>query len=86
MNFVGEFLILVGGFDFNPLIIIFSSLGMILTLIYSLALYNRLFFGPLYLKFIRYYSEISRLEFYVLFFLVLIIIFFGLYPVSFISI
>lgn len=54
---------------------------MILTLIYSLFLYNRIFFGPFDTnKFIRYYSDITRLEFFVLFILFIIIIFFGIFP------
>ena len=61
-NFVGEFLILIGGFYCSNVIIILSSFGMILTLIYSLSLYNRIFFGSLYVIFIRYYSEVSRLD------------------------
>jgi NADH-quinone oxidoreductase subunit M len=60
INFVGEFLILVGAFKFSNTIVIFSSFAMILTLIYSLSFYSKIFFGILQIKFIRYYSECTR--------------------------
>jgi NADH-ubiquinone oxidoreductase chain 4 len=79
-NFVGESLILVGGFEFSNVIIFLSALGLVLTLFYSLFLYNRIFFGSLQTYFIRYYSDCSRLEFYVLSILAIFVIFGGLYP------
>lgn len=44
VNFVGEFLILLGGFEFSNVIIFFSTLGTVLSLIYSLFFYGRIFF------------------------------------------
>jgi NADH-ubiquinone oxidoreductase chain 4 len=81
INFVGEFLILVGGLYYNTVIIFLSSFGMILTLIYSLTLYNKIFFGSFQINFIRFYCDCTRLEFYCLFFFVLLLFLFGLYPV-----
>jgi NADH:ubiquinone oxidoreductase subunit 4 (subunit M) len=71
---------LVGGYEFSSVIIFFSTFGMILSLIYSLFLYNRIFFGPLQKLFIRYYCDCSRLEFNILIRLVSLIIVGGLYP------
>jgi len=79
-NFVGELLILVGGFDCSSIIIFLSTFGMILTLIYSLSFYSRVFFGSFNINFIRYFSDISRLEFYILLKFILLIIFIGIYP------
>lgn len=45
INFVGEFLILLGSFSLSSTIIFLSSFAMVSTLIYSLFLYNRLFYG-----------------------------------------
>jgi len=79
-NFVGEFLITTSVFKISSTFLFLCSIGLILTLIYSLFFYNRIFFGPLYSTFIRYYSDIIRLEFLVLFTLVVINILFGLFP------
>lgn len=62
-NFVGELLILAGMSEFSNLLIILSVFGAVYTLIYSLSLYNKIFFGSLQEMFIRYYSDVSRLEF-----------------------
>lgn len=45
-NFVGEFFIILGGLTISSLIILLSTVGMFLSLVYSLFLYNRIFFGP----------------------------------------
>jgi NADH:ubiquinone oxidoreductase subunit 4 (subunit M) len=44
VNFVGEFLIIMGGFVLSSAIIFLCTLGLFLSLFYSLLLYNRLFF------------------------------------------
>jgi len=80
INFVGEFFVMVGGFVFNNMTIFLSTFGMIFSLIYSLSLYNRLFFGPIDQTFIRYYCDSIRLEFFVLIVFMVIILLFGLYP------
>lgn len=79
-NFVGEFLILIGGFEFSNVIIFLSTFGMILSLIYSLFLYNRIFYGVLQETFLRYYTDCSRLEFTILFLFAILIIIGGLFP------
>ena len=80
VNFVGEFLILVGGFSLSNVVIFLSTFGMILSLIYSLFLYNRLFFGPIPKLFIRFFSDCIRLEFLILIIFLILVIFLGLYP------
>jgi NADH:ubiquinone oxidoreductase subunit 4 (subunit M) len=79
-NFVGEFLILAGSFNFNNSILILSILSLILTLVYSLFFYNKIFFGPLQKKFIRYYCDCIRLEFIILIIFAFFVIFLGLKP------
>ena len=49
VNFAGEFLILSGSFGFSKFLTLQSALGMILTLMYSMLLYNQIFF-VLFLK------------------------------------
>jgi NADH-quinone oxidoreductase subunit M len=45
-GFVGEFLILMGSFQDNPLAAALAALGVILGAVYLLALYQRIMFGP----------------------------------------
>lgn len=71
---------MVGGFEFSNVIIFLASFGMILSLIYSLFLYNRIFFGSLQESFIRYYCDCSRLEFIVLITFVVLVLIGGVYP------
>ncbi len=79
-NFVGEFLITLGGFSFSNTIILLSLLGMILSLFYSLFLYNRIFFGSVNNTFIRFYVDLTRLEFYILSLFFVLILIFGFFP------
>ena len=79
-NFVGELLILIGGFEFSNVIIFISTFGMVLSIIYSLFLYNRIFFGYFQGTFIRYYCDCSKLEFTILFLLVILILIGGFFP------
>ena len=67
VNFVGELLTSVGCFVYSNFFFFLCTYGMILTLMYSLILYSKIFFGTFQLLFIRYYSECSRLEFFSLF-------------------
>ncbi len=46
-GFVGEFTILLGAWQFNPLMAVFAALGVILAAIYMLWLFFRMFLGPL---------------------------------------
>lgn len=79
-NFVGEFLVLCGGYIVSVIILVFSTFGMILALMYSLFLYNRLFFGSLQEWFIRYYCDCSRLEFLIISCLSSLVVLGGFYP------
>jgi len=79
-NFVGEFLILVGSFFFSNVIVLLSSLAMILSLVYSLFFYSRIFFGVIPKFFIRYFCDVIRLEFLILLVFFVLVIFLGLYP------
>lgn len=80
VNFVGEFYISIGGFLFSNVIVGMAAFGMVLSLVYSLLLYNRIFFGVLQESFIRFYVDCIRLEFIILGVFVSLIIIFGLFP------
>lgn len=80
-NFIGEFLSLLATFNYNAFIGILACSSMILSACYALFLYNRVCFGSmsLYLKATQE-GDITRREFYVLFPLVFLTIFLGVYP------
>ena len=79
LNFVGEFFILGGGLISYKLVMILSSLSLLLSLIYSLFLYNRIFYGIIP-NYFRYYSDCTRLEYKVLMLFVFFVVLLGLYP------
>lgn len=80
INFVGEFIILLSILNVNILVIIFLFIGLLLTLGYSLFLYNRVAHGSINAMFIRYYNDISRREFILLINFVIFTILFGIFP------
>ena len=80
VNFVGEFFISVGLFSTSLFTGILANLGLVLSLIYSLFLYNRVFFHMVKSSIMAYYCDLTRLESYILIIFALLIIFFGLYP------
>lgn len=81
VNFVGEFLLSVGIYSCCDVFLFVSFVGLLLALIYSLFLYNRIFFYSIKMPFIRYFSDIIRLEFFVLFFLAFFVFYLGFVPV-----
>ena len=80
VNFVGELLITLGiakGFGYLIFVI---YIGMVLTLIYSFFLFARICFGIIKEPLIRYYSDMTRIETYLLRILVFIVIYSGFIP------
>lgn len=85
INFIAEFLILVGIISYSNIILILTTIGMILTLIYSLSLYSKIVFGVIQDTFIRYYCDCTRIENANVIIYVLACIYFGLFPLSLLS-
>jgi len=81
LNFIGEFLILVGLAHFNLYLLFLSSIGLFLSVVYSILLYNKLMFGNLK-PFIRQIKDVTLFEFTCLISLSWYIIFFGIWPMS----
>lgn len=79
-SFIGEFLIILGVFDYNLFVIFLGSSSLIFGGIYAFWLYNRIFFGPLYKKFLIKFCDINKREFYILCTLLILIFFFGFFP------
>jgi NADH-quinone oxidoreductase subunit M len=78
-NFVGELLIFLGLFQKNYFIMFLGSSGIVLSAIYSIWLYNRIFFGTLKFEFevTLNFSDLNRAEFYICGLLVFCILFLG---------
>jgi NADH:ubiquinone oxidoreductase subunit 4 (subunit M) len=78
VNFVGEFVIFIGSFFVNNFIIFCLLIGLFLTLVYSLFLYTKIVYGSFKIEFIRFFSDLSRRETYILLILFILVIFFGI--------
>ncbi len=82
-GFVGEFLILVGAFKANILVAICASTGLVLGAMYMLWLYRRVIFGKLYKADCMTMADLCKLEVAVFAPLVVLVLWMGIYPVSF---
>ncbi len=83
-NFIGEILIFFGIIVQSFFLTLCAGLGWLLSVIYSILLFNRLFFGELKFIYITfdYYTDLTRRESFLLLFLAIIILFFGLFSGS----
>ncbi|GKX35880.1 MAG: NADH-quinone oxidoreductase subunit M [Rhizobiaceae bacterium MnEN-MB40S] len=79
-GFIGEFLVLVGVFQVNSYIAIFATTGVILSAAYALWLYRRVIFGALEKENLKSMLDLSTREKIILYPMVALIIFFGVYP------
>lgn len=79
-GFVGEFLVLLGSWDANPLVTAGAALGLILGAAYMLWLYRRVVFGPLVHADLKNISDLSVREKAIFAPLVLLVIVLGFYP------
>ena len=79
-GFVGEFLILQGTFLENPGHAAFAALGIILSAIYMLWMYQRVFMGKIHHEQNRLLSDISTREIIILVPIVIMILWMGIYP------
>ncbi|WP_068316310.1 NADH-quinone oxidoreductase subunit M [Polycladidibacter hongkongensis] len=79
-GFVGEFLTLLGAFEANSWVAFFAASGVILSAAYALYLYRRVVFGSLDKESLKSMLDLSLREKVLLAPLVLLVIFFGFYP------
>lgn len=89
LNFVGEFLSLAGLFAQSPILGVFGATSITLSAIYSIFLYNRISFlgfspylklGSLKKNTNNYMGDLTRLEFAMLFPLLLLTVLLGVFP------
>lgn len=79
-GFVGEVLTLVGVFRVNTWVAFFATSGVILSAAYALWLYRRVIFGALEKESLKALLDLSGREKAILYPLVILTIFFGIYP------
>jgi NADH-quinone oxidoreductase subunit M len=79
-GFVGEFLSLMGAYAANTWVAFFATTGVILSAGYALWLYRRVIFGPLEKKSLMHLPDVTPRELATLAPLVVLTIFFGVYP------
>ena len=84
-SFVGEFLILAGIFKESSWVAFFTMLSMILGAVYTLWVYNRIFFGNLKNNTIVKFSDVNKKELYIFLSLIAILLLMGIYPKFFVS-
>ncbi|WP_337270821.1 NADH-quinone oxidoreductase subunit M [Oryzifoliimicrobium ureilyticus] len=79
-GFIGEFLTLIGVFRANSWVALFAATGVILSACYALWLYRRVIFGALEKEKLKKLLDLSPREQVVLYPLIALTIFFGVYP------
>lgn len=85
VNFVGEFLVLVGTWKVNTTVIFLASIGMILGAVYAIWFYNRLVFGQIRFYALQRFIDLTRREFFLLLPLFIMVFYMGIYPVLFLE-
>jgi NADH-quinone oxidoreductase subunit M len=79
-GFVGEFMTLLGTFASNTWVAFFATTGVILSAGYALWLYRRVMFGQMEKPNLEWMPDITKREFATLVPLLLLTLFFGIYP------
>ena len=84
-GFVGEFLVLLGVFKVNAYIAFFAAMGVVLSAVYMLYLYKRVIFGEAVHSHIKKLKDLDWIEKAVFIPLIIIVLWIGIYPNSFIE-
>ena len=82
-GFVGEFLILLGTFAYNKLFAVLAATGIILGAVYMLWMYQRVMYGEITHEENRHLSDLSGREIALLVPVVLMMVWIGVYPRTF---
>ena len=85
-GFIGEFLSLAGAFQVNTWVAVLAAIGVILTAVYMLSLYRRVIFGRLTKDDLKALADLSPREIAVFVPLIAIVLWMGIYPMSFIDV
>lgn len=85
-GFVGEFLVLLAVFKVNTTIAVLAASGLVLGAVYMLVLYRNVVFGPTEHSDAASMPDLNRREFWLLTPLVVLVIYFGVFPSAITSI
>ena len=85
-GFVGEFLVLVGVFQVNTWVSLLIATGVILGATYMLYLYRRVIYGELIKEDLKGLPDLSHRELIIFVPLVIIVMWMGVYPMSFLNV
>jgi NADH-quinone oxidoreductase subunit M len=84
-GFVGEFLVLIGAFQTMPLYAIVAAVGVVLSAVYLLWMYQRVMFGEVTHAANKILPDVTPRELIVLVPVVLVIVWIGVYPRPFLT-
>ena len=84
-GFIGEFLVLIGAFKANTWVAFLAATGLILGAAYALWLYRKIVFGELVKESLKGILDMNRREIVIFLPLVLLTVWMGIYPNSFLD-
>jgi len=84
-GFVGEFLVIVGAFQYSSLVVIGAASGIILSAVYMLYLYKRIIFGVIENEKLNEILDLTLREKIILIPLAIAVIIIGIFPNIFIE-
>jgi NADH-quinone oxidoreductase subunit M len=82
-GFVGEFLVLLGAFNYNSTLAFIAAIGVVLGAAYMLWLYRKVIFGELTKESLKTISDMSPREIAIFAPLIAVVFWMGIYPNSF---
>lgn len=79
-GFIGEFVTMLSGFQYNPSLGLFAVVGVILSASYALWLYARMFYGAVHSTKIKQLNDLGLREKLLVYPLMVLIVMFGIFP------
>ena len=84
-GFIGEFLIILGAFQYNTFVALFAASGIVLGAVYMLFLYIKYFFGILANEKLKDILDLDIREKLILYPLIIMVIIIGIFPNIFLN-
>jgi len=79
-NFVGELVVFCGLIDRNFFVFLIAVTGVVLSVLYTIFMFNRCAFGNLNTSYIAVYRDMTKREYYTIIPLTILTILLGLFP------
>lgn len=84
-GFIGEFLIILGAFQYSTFVALFAASGIVLGAVYMLLLYKNIIFGVLTNEKLKEILDLNIREKIILYPLIIMVIFIGIFPNIFLN-